>query len=82
MRLSDMEKRMLQEFHATFTKFRQDISTDCEKHLFTFKMSQLEMYLIISIVILIIGILSTWIICLYTSRKVIHDVDEVFKLIN
>jgi hypothetical protein len=77
-----MEKRLLQEFHSTYVKFQQDISRDCEKHVFTFRMNQLEEYLIISAVILIIGILSTWIICLYTSRKVIHDVDEVFKLIN
>jgi hypothetical protein len=66
MRLSDMEKRILQEFHSTFTKFQQDISIDCEKHVFIFRMSQLEEYLIISIVILIIGVLSTWIVCIYT----------------
>jgi hypothetical protein len=82
MHLSDMEKRILQEFHSTFTKFQQDISTDCEKHVFIFRMSQLEEYLIISIVILIIGVLSTWIVCIYTSRKIIHDVDDVINLIN
>jgi hypothetical protein len=62
-----MEDRIVQKVNSANEKSQQDLM-DCEKYIFTFKTSQWEEYLIISIIVLFISILFTCLICIYKSK--------------
>jgi hypothetical protein len=64
-----MQSKMNQDVKSNNTDLQQNILTDYEKNVITFKMNQLEEYLIIAIVMYFIGLMSNCLICIYTFKE-------------